>query len=107
MGVPAPFIDWYKHGIGNISSVTLIENNARVSIVKTNESRDDNLEECQSALNISSLERASDEGMYNCTGRNEVVNLIETTTSTSAILTVHGKPGLQYSVPVEMKELEV
>lgn len=92
VGVPAPSTDWYKQGVGDVSNTTLIENTTRVSIFKRIHMRDDNLQECQSTLTISSLVRASDEGVYTCTGRNEVANLLGTSTSASAILIVQGGP---------------
>lgn len=94
VGVPAPSIDWYKQDFGDVGSATLLENNARVSIVKIMNVTVDNLQECQSTLTISSLVRANDEGVYTCTGGNGVANLIGTSTSASANLTVHGKPSL-------------
>ena len=109
MGVPAPSIDWYVRvediaelGSGMLEKVYMeddtssmvIERSTRVSIYNTTIQRMDNLEENQSTLNISSLVRGSDEGLYTCIGRNEVGNII----GTSATLTVYGKPHLQCSL---------
>ena len=125
-GVPAPSIEWYIQDIAEVGNGmlespcstdeepgsgipgkfivddgaigVLIKNSTRVSIKKTIIKRNDSLEESQSTLTISSVDRSSDEGLYTCRGKNDVENILETVTAACATLTVYGKLHEHFSI---------
>ena len=125
VGVPAPSIEWYIQDIAEVGNGILgalntddepgsgmpgkliaddgaigvqIEASTRVSIIMTPKEREDNLEEIQSTLIISSVVRSTDEGLYTCRGKNDVENILETVTAACATLTVYGKLHGQFSI---------
>ena len=86
-GIPCPSIAWFR-AIPPDNTFTIISNRDRFNISNKTECNQNRI---STTLEVHSLVREEDEGYYQCLAVNNVTNLIQTSNSSVAFLTVQGK----------------